>query len=83
MINDGVAKCASCNMISTDYASLNLVNIVFQPTEPHQKINLTANHTLIEEAFKMNVKNSGKITKEMLRSNTVLTFNVNTNAIFR
>ena len=29
MINDGVAECASCNMISTDYNSLNLVSIVF------------------------------------------------------
>ena len=37
-INDGVAECASCNMISADYNSLNLVNIVFQPSESHQKI---------------------------------------------
>ena len=56
MINDGVAECASCNMISTDYDSLNLVNIVFQPSESHQKINLKANHTRIEEAFKVNAK---------------------------
>ena len=32
IINDGVAECASCNMISTDYNSLNLVSIVFQPS---------------------------------------------------
>ena len=57
------------------------MNIVFQPSESHQKINLTANHTLIEEPFKMNVKNSGKIAKEMLRLNIALTFNVNTNVI--
>ena len=29
MINDGVAECASCNVISTDYNSLKSVNIVF------------------------------------------------------
>ena len=74
MINGGVAECASCNMISTDYNSLNLVNIFFQPSEPHQKINLKANHTLIEEIFKMNVKNSVKNAKEMLRSNIALSF---------
>ena len=27
--NDSVAECAGCNMISTDYNSLNLVSIVF------------------------------------------------------
>ena len=58
MINDGVAEWASCNMTSTDYNSLNSVNIVLQPSESHQKINLTANYTL-EEAFKINVRNSG------------------------
>ena len=81
MINDGVAECAGCNMISTDYNSLNLVNIVFQPSESHQKINLKANHALIEEAFKMNVKNSGKIAREMIRSNIALSLKVNTNII--
>ena len=45
-------------MTSTDYNSLNSVNIVLQPSESHQKINLTANYTL-EEAFKINVRNSG------------------------
>ena len=65
MINDGVAECASCNMISRDYKSVNLVNIFLQPSESHQNINLTANHTLIEEAFEMNVKNSGKTAREM------------------
>ena len=81
MINDGVAECASCNMISTDYNSLNLVNNAFQPSESHQKFNFKANHALLEEAFKMNVKNSGKIAREMLRSNIALSFNVNTNVI--
>ena len=57
------------------------MNIVLQPSESNQKINLTGNETLIEEAFKMNVKNSGKIAREMLRSNIALTFNVNTNVI--
>ena len=80
-INDGVAECASCNMISADYNSLNLVNIVFQPSESHQKINLKVNHTLAQEAFKMNIKNPGKIAREMLRSNIALSFNVNTNFI--
>ena len=80
MINDGVAECASCNMISTDYDSLNLVNIVFQPSESHQKINLKANHTLIEDAFKMNVKILGRLQGN-LRSNIALSFNVNTNVI--
>ena len=69
-------------MISSDYnSSLNLVNIIFQPSDSHQKINLTANHTLTEAVFKMNVKNLGKIAKEMLRSNIGLTFNRNTNFI--
>ena len=81
MINDGVAECASCNMISTDYNPLTLVINVCQPSESHQKINLKANRTLIEEAFKMNVKNSRKIAREMLRSNIALSFNVNTNVI--
>ena len=81
IINDCVAEYASCNMISTDYNSLNVVNIVFQPSESHQKIDLKANHTLIEEAFKVNVKNSGKIAREMLRSNIALSFNVNINVI--
>ena len=52
MINDGVAECASCNMISTDYNSLNLLNNVFQPGESQQKINLKANHALIEEVLR-------------------------------
>ena len=43
---------------------LSFVNIVFQLSESHQKMNLTANNTLIEEAFNMNVKNSGKIARE-------------------
>ena len=81
MINDGVAEWASCNMISTDYNSLNLVNNASQPSESHQKFNFKANHALLEEAFKMNVKNSGKIAREMLRSNIALSFNVNTNVI--
>ena len=67
-------------MISSDYnSSLNLVNIIFQPSDSHQKINLTANHTLT--VFKMNVKNLGKIANEMLRSNIGLTFNRNKNVI--
>ena len=81
MINDDVAECPSCNMISTDYNSLNLVNIVFQPRESHQKINLKANHSLIEKAFKMNVKISGKIAMEMLRSSIALSINVKRNVI--
>ena len=80
-INDGVAECASCIMTSTDYNFLNLVNIVFQPSESHQKINLKANHSLIEKAFKMNVKISGKIAMEMLRSSIALSINVKRNVI--
>ena len=40
------------------------MNIVFQLSESDQKMNLTANNPLIEEGFKMNVKNSGKIATE-------------------
>ena len=52
IINDSVAECASCNMISTDYNSLNLWNNVFQPGESQQKINLKANHALIQEVLR-------------------------------
>ena len=79
MIHDGVTECASCNMVSTDYNYLKSVNIAFQPSESQEKINLTANHPFIEESFKINVKNSRKITREMLKSNIVLTCNINTN----
>ena len=72
MINDSVAECATCDMISTeDYYSLNLVNFVFHPSESHPKINSKTNHALIQEAFNM----------KMLRSNVALFFNVNTNVI--
>ena len=61
MINDGVAECASCNMISTDYNSLNLLNNVFQPGESQQKINLKANHALIEEVLRWMSKIEGRL----------------------
>ena len=52
MINYGVAECASCNLISTDYNSLNLVTIVFQSMKSHQKTNLKADHSLIKKLLR-------------------------------